>query len=180
MALAQLKIPNSSAHDSQTLALKHQVLNARQDQKEAEIIASAGELNSVTIATNMAGRGTDISVSSEACDAGGLHVILTEKHESRRIDRQLAGRCARQGDPGSVETLISLEDSIAKLHQPLIFKLAQHILLTHKPTLPNFLGAIPIRMAQKREERFHAKTRLELHRSDKKLTDLLAFTGRSV
>ncbi|MEM9411693.1 MAG: DEAD/DEAH box helicase [Planctomycetota bacterium] len=90
----------------------HSVLNARQIEKEAEIVAAAGEMGRVTVATNMAGRGTDIKISKEVSDIGGLHVIGTEMHESARIDRQLLGRCGRQGDPGSFQQFISAEDKL--------------------------------------------------------------------
>ncbi len=93
----------------------HSVLNAKFHQQEAEIVARAGQRGSVTIATNMAGRGTDIKLGPGIADLGGLHVIGTERHESRRIDRQLRGRCARQGDPGSSHFFISLEDDLMRL-----------------------------------------------------------------
>jgi preprotein translocase subunit SecA len=92
--------------------IKHEVLNARYLEREAEIVAAAGALGRVTVATNMAGRGTDIKLSNEALAAGGLHVICSELHESARIDRQLIGRCGRQGDPGSFRQYLSLEDEI--------------------------------------------------------------------
>src|SRR5438094_4664353 len=93
----------------------HSVLNAKFHQQEAEIVARAGQRGSVTIATNMAGRGTDIKLGPGVPDAGGLHVIGTERHEARRIDRQLRGRCARQGDPGSSRFYVSLEDDLMRL-----------------------------------------------------------------
>ena len=93
----------------------HSVLNAKYHQQEAEIVARAGQRGAVTIATNMAGRGTDIKLGQGVAELGGLHVIGTERHESRRIDRQLRGRCARQGDPGSTHFFISLEDDLMRL-----------------------------------------------------------------
>jgi preprotein translocase subunit SecA len=95
--------------------IKHQVLNAKLHQKEAEIVAEAGKPGTVTIATNMAGRGTDIKLTSESKDAGGLAIIGTERHESRRVDRQLRGRAGRQGDPGSSQFFVSLEDELMRL-----------------------------------------------------------------
>ncbi|MEL7337378.1 MAG: helicase-related protein [Planctomycetota bacterium] len=89
-----------------------QLLNAMMDADESKIIAGAGQRPVVTVATNMAGRGTDILLSDEVRAAGGLHVIMSEMHDSRRIDRQLIGRCARQGDPGTYELFLSAEDSI--------------------------------------------------------------------
>ncbi len=93
----------------------HNVLNAKYHEKEAEIIAGAGQYGAVTIATNMAGRGTDIVLGEGVPELGGLHIIGTERHESRRIDNQLRGRCARQGDPGSSKFFLSLEDDLMRL-----------------------------------------------------------------
>ena len=98
-----------------TKKLKHQVLNAKHHQKEAEIVAEAGKAGTITIATNMAGRGTDIKLTPEAKAAGGLAIIGTERHESRRIDRQLRGRAGRQGDVGSSQFFVSLEDNLMRL-----------------------------------------------------------------
>ena len=95
--------------------IKHNVLNAKLHQKEAEIVATAGQSSTVTIATNMAGRGTDIKLSQEVKAAGGLAIIGTERHESRRVDRQLRGRAGRQGDPGSSVFFVSLEDDLMRL-----------------------------------------------------------------
>ncbi|MGM0497114.1 MAG: preprotein translocase subunit SecA [Bacteroidota bacterium] len=95
--------------------IKHNVLNAKLHQKEADIIADAGKSKTVTIATNMAGRGTDIKLSEEVRKAGGLAIVGTERHESRRIDRQLRGRAGRQGDPGSSQFFVSLEDDLMRL-----------------------------------------------------------------
>ncbi len=95
--------------------IEHQVLNAKQHAKEAEVVANAGRSGTVTIATNMAGRGTDIKLSPESKAAGGLAIIGTERHESRRVDRQLRGRAGRQGDPGSSQFFVSLEDSLMRL-----------------------------------------------------------------
>ncbi|WP_019424736.1 preprotein translocase subunit SecA [Paenibacillus sp. OSY-SE] len=94
--------------------IKHQVLNAKYHREEAEIISSAGEPNQVTIATNMAGRGTDIILGEGVSDVGGLHIVGTERHESRRIDNQLRGRAGRQGDPGSSQFYLSLEDELMR------------------------------------------------------------------
>ena len=95
--------------------IKHNVLNAKLHQREAEIVANAGQEGMVTIATNMAGRGTDIKLSEKVKDAGGLAIIGTERHESRRVDRQLRGRAGRQGDPGSSVFFVSLEDDLMRL-----------------------------------------------------------------
>jgi len=98
--------------------IDHQVLNAKQHQREAEVVAHAGESGTVTIATNMAGRGTDIKLSPESRAAGGLAIVGTERHESRRVDRQLRGRSGRQGDPGSSQFFVSLEDNLMRLFMP--------------------------------------------------------------
>lgn len=95
--------------------IPHNVLNAKFHEKEAEIISQAGQYGAVTIATNMAGRGTDITLGEGVPELGGLHIIGTERHESRRIDNQLRGRCARQGDPGSSKFFLSLEDDLMRL-----------------------------------------------------------------
>ena len=95
--------------------IQHNVLNAKYHEKEAEIVADAGQMGAVTIATNMAGRGTDITLGEGVAELGGLHINGTERHESRRIDNQLRGRCARQGDPGSTRFYLSLEDDLMRL-----------------------------------------------------------------
>ncbi len=111
-----------SVEDSEILSrmlkrkhIPHNVLNAKNHESEAEIIARAGQQGAVTVATNMAGRGTDIKLGEGIADLGGLHVIASARHDSRRIDRQLRGRCARQGDPGSSRFYISLEDNLMRL-----------------------------------------------------------------
>ncbi|MBI9068755.1 MAG: SEC-C domain-containing protein, partial [Salinivirgaceae bacterium] len=95
--------------------IKHNILNAKLHQREADIVAEAGKAKIVTIATNMAGRGTDIKLSKEVIKAGGLAILGTERHESRRVDRQLRGRAGRQGDPGSSQFFVSLEDNLMRL-----------------------------------------------------------------
>ena len=95
--------------------IKHNVLNAKLHQKEADIVAEAGQAGTVTIATNMAGRGTDIKLGAGVKEAGGLAIVGTERHESRRVDRQLRGRAGRQGDPGSSQFFVSLEDNLMRL-----------------------------------------------------------------
>jgi preprotein translocase subunit SecA len=95
--------------------IPHEVLNAKQNQREAQIIANAGLKGAITIATNMAGRGTDIKLGPGVADVGGLHIVGTERHEARRIDRQLRGRSGRQGDPGSSKFFLSLEDDLMRL-----------------------------------------------------------------
>ncbi len=131
----------------------HSVLNAKFHQSEAEIIARAGQRGAVTIATNMAGRGTDIKLGPGVADLGGLHVLATERHESRRIDRQLRGRCARQGDPGSSHFFISLEDDLMRLFgSDRIVKYMEKMGLEEGQELEHPLLNRSIQTAQKRVE----------------------------
>jgi preprotein translocase subunit SecA len=131
----------------------HSVLNAKFHQQEAEIIARAGQRGAVTIATNMAGRGTDIKLGPGVAELGGLHVLATERHESRRIDRQLRGRCARQGDPGSSHFFISLEDDLMRLFgSDKIVKYMEKMGLEEGQELEHPLLNRSIQQAQKRVE----------------------------
>ncbi len=159
--------------------LTHRVLNARQDQQEAEIIAQAGEPARITVATNMAGRGTDIRLAPGVAESGGLHVLSTERHESRRIDRQLFGRCGRQGDPGTSQILVSLEDELATVYSGKVWQWLARILLG-KPGSPvnAWIGNILFYKAQRKAERLHARTRRDLLKMDEQLGDALAFSGR--
>lgn len=156
--------------------LDHQVLNARQDRREAEIVAQAGQPGRITVATNMAGRGTDINLAPEVTDAGGLHVIATERNEARRIDRQLFGRCARQGDPGSVEAILSWEDEImdACALRP-ILGLARKI--NWQTQFTYWTGLALTWAAQRSMERSHARTRKDLLTQDQRLEDVFAISG---
>jgi preprotein translocase subunit SecA len=102
------------------MGLDHQVLNAVRHAEEAQITAAAGQPGRITVATNMAGRGTDIKLGRGVAELGGLHVLATERHESGRIDRQLYGRAGRQGDPGSAQAILSLEDELITRHAPIL------------------------------------------------------------
>jgi preprotein translocase subunit SecA len=155
--------------------IDHQLLNARQDQQEAEIVALAGQPGKVTVATNMAGRGTDIQLGPGIADKGGLHVIATELHESPRIDRQLFGRCGRQGDPGVAEAIVSLEDELIRLYLGTGFSLSSR-LDAQGWGQPYARGLF--RVAQLRAERSNAAIRRQLLALDEQLSDLLAFSGR--
>ncbi|MDB4619488.1 preprotein translocase subunit SecA [bacterium] len=138
----------------------HAVLNAKYHQQEAEIITRAGQRGGVTIATNMAGRGTDIKLGQGVADLGGLHVIGTERHESRRIDRQLRGRCARQGDPGSSHFFISLEDDLMRLFgSDRIVKVMERVGLEEGQELEHPLLNRSIETAQKRVEQHNFQIR---------------------
>jgi preprotein translocase subunit SecA len=133
--------------------LVHSVLNAKFHQQEAEIVSRAGQRGSITIATNMAGRGTDIKLGLGVTEVGGLHVLGTERHESRRIDRQLRGRCSRQGDPGSSHFFISLEDDLMRLFgSDRIVKLMEKMGLEEGQELTHPLLNRSIQQAQKRVE----------------------------
>lgn len=159
--------------------LPHKVLNARQDQEEAEIIARAGEPGRITVATNMAGRGTDIRLAGGVAELGGLHVVATERHEARRIDRQLFGRCGRQGDPGSCGAMVSLEDELATVYVGRPIKwLAAAFLKGAPPLGARWMGKILFRRAQRTAERLHARMRHDLLKMDEHLSDALAFSGR--
>jgi len=163
----------------QQSGLPHRVLNARQDKEEAEIIALAGQKGRITVATNMAGRGTDIRLGDGVAQLGGLHVIATERHEARRIDRQLFGRCGRQGDPGTCEAIVSLEDELIETYGGRLLKWITKLIL-RKPH--NFiyqqLGKFLFYSAQKSAERLHTKMRHQLLKMDEQLSDALAFSGR--
>jgi preprotein translocase subunit SecA len=138
----------------------HSVLNAKYHQQEAEIVARAGQRAAVTIATNMAGRGTDIKLGPSIAEAGGLHVIGTERHEARRIDRQLRGRCARQGDPGSSHFFISLEDDLMRLFgSDKIVKYMEKMGLEEDQELEHPLLNRSIQQAQKRVEQHNFQIR---------------------
>lgn len=148
----------------------HVVLNARQDGEEADIVARAGRRGAVTVATNIAGRGTDIKLGEGVAALGGLHVILTEYHESSRIDRQLFGRAGRQGDPGSTEAIVALDDELFTRFAPLVARIVRRM-----PLGP--LCALLRRIAQARAEAEHATTRAEQNEADRQFERALAFTG---
>jgi preprotein translocase subunit SecA len=138
----------------------HSVLNAKYHQQEAEIVARAGQRSALTIATNMAGRGTDIKLGPRVADSGGLHVIGTERHEARRIDRQLRGRCARQGDPGSSHFFISLEDDLMRLFgSDRIVKMMEKMGLEEGQELEHPFLNRSIQQAQKRVEQHNFQIR---------------------
>jgi len=152
----------------------HRVLNARQDRDEAETIAQAGQPGIVTVATNMAGRGTDIKLGPGVAESGGLHVIATERHEAGRIDRQLFGRSGRQGDPGSAQYLVSLEDDLVAKNG--WRRLAP--LLPGGASTAGSLGRLLFHLSQRGAERRHARIRRQLLKVDEQIGDMLAFSGR--
>jgi preprotein translocase subunit SecA len=158
--------------------LPHALLNAKQDKDEADVVAQAGQPGSITVATNMAGRGTDIELGPGVAQRGGLHVILTEYHDSRRVDRQLVGRCARQGDPGSCEAIVSLDDDIFQVCAPSLAKALHRTLATGMPVPERVYSALRQR-AQGAAERRQYAIRMSNLKQDRHLQRLLAFTGRS-
>ena len=163
----------------QARCLPHALLNAKHDGDEAAVIAAAGAPGRITVATNMAGRGTDIQLAPAVAAAGGLHVVLTEHHESARIDRQLYGRAARQQDPGSGEAIVSLDDELYRSCAP------------RTTVLARWLGAAGGRgivarsayraltfWAQYEAERRSGRLRMQTMKMDERLSKVLAFSGR--
>lgn len=153
------------------------VLNALQHDLEAEVVGRAGQSGRVTVATNLAGRGTDIALGPGVAAAGGLVVILTERHDAGRIDRQLYGRCARQGDPGVVEIIVAMDDDlVVRSSWRHVAPISRWLVRTAPwvATLPSY--AIFGR-AQKEQESLHARLRAESVRADRRLAELLAFAG---
>lgn len=158
------------------VGLVHQVLNAAQHADEAAIVARAGEVGRITVVTSMAGRGTDIPLGPGAAERGGLHIIISERQEARRIDDQLAGRAARQGEPGHIEAILSLEDALlAKDGPPMLRSLSA--------ALSALLAArgrvLAITLAQKHAERLHNTMRMRLLKSERNSQKTLAFAGRA-
>jgi len=160
-------------------SLPHQVLNANFDKDEAELIARAGHggsYASITVATNMAGRGTDIKLEDEARKTGGLHVILTEMHGAKRIDRQFIGRAGRQGDPGSSQVFVSLEDDLLVRFTPLFVGLLQRQPGGGELTSPHLSGRI-FRLAQSRSEARDRRNRGAVLRQDDWIDKYLPGSG---
>ncbi len=151
----------------QEAGIDHQILNARYHEQEAAIVEKAGNPGHVTIATNMAGRGTDILLSENVRQAGGLHVIATELHSSKRIDRQLVGRSARQGDPGSYQFFLSLEDELLRSREP------REVRRKQRSAVPNKQGELSrtwlryFRRVQRLLERSHRKQRKHLLKQER-------------
>lgn len=170
----------TSEHLSELLheaGLQHRVLNAQQDKNEAEIIAQAGQKAQITVATNMAGRGTDIILGEGVDKLGGLHVISTERHTARRIDRQLFGRCGRQGDPGSCELLASLEDEIFESHLASYLRPIARRLAASSSAASQWLATLLADYIQMKVEKRNFVARRDLMHFDESLEDVLAFSG---
>jgi preprotein translocase subunit SecA len=170
----------ASEHLSEALTragIDHRVLNARQDAGEADIVAQAGQAGVVTVATNMAGRGTDIHLGDGVAAAGGLHVVLTEFHDSPRIDRQLIGRCARQGDPGSAVAIVALDDTVLREHGGQMHRMLVRLF----PGGPPAFWVERLRHhVQRRAQAIHARTRRDTLKQDQNLDTMLAFAGNQI
>ncbi len=152
--------------------LDHQVLNAVHHKEEAQIVAQAGQASRITVATNMAGRGTDIKLGRGVAEAGGLHVIATERHESGRIDRQLFGRCARQGDPGSARAFAALEDELITRHAAAVRRSSESGRGVWPMARRLLLGA------QRRAQRHALRQRKGVLKTDTWLDESLGFAGK--
>jgi len=156
------------------------VLNATRLDTEAAIISMAGETGRVTIATNMAGRGTDIKLDRGVAALGGLHVIATERHESGRVDRQLFGRSARQGDPGSAQAFVSLEDELIRRHLPRAVQRALNAILRSAIPGRQRLAQAAFAFAQRNAQALAYKQRKGVLRSDEWLGEALSFAGAEI
>ena len=156
----------------------HRVLNATQDKDEAAIIAKAGQQKAITVATNMAGRGTDIALGLGVFELGGLHVISVNSNDSRRIDRQLYGRCARQGDPGSTEAILSLQDpALQDFYSSTMLKVFNRFCLGEKP-IPDIVGKLILRLPQMVKEKRQRRFRKQVMELDRQMSRILAFSGK--
>jgi preprotein translocase subunit SecA len=157
--------------------LEFRLLNAVRLYEEAATIALAGERGHITIATNMAGRGTDIKLGVGVAGLGGLHVIATERHESGRVDRQLFGRSARQGDPGSAQAFVSAEDELLRRHLPSPLRDSLHRILRQQLPGSAAIGRLAFSLAQNKAQSLAAKQRRSVLRTDTWLDEALSFAG---
>ncbi len=158
--------------------LSHQVLNAVRHREEAQIIAGAGQSGKITVATNMAGRGTDIKLGRGVAESGGLHVIASERNESGRIDRQLFGRCARQGDPGSAQAIVSLEDEFVSRYAKNIIAYLKKRYAFNTDGISSKATRAVFRLAQRRAEKLALRQRKSVMRTDHWLEEQLSFSGK--
>lgn len=179
-------IGTRSVRDSEHLSellnaerLSHQVLNAVRHREEAQIVAGAGQPGQITVATNMAGRGTDIKLGRGVAELGGLHVIAAERNESGRIDRQLFGRCARQGDPGTAQAIVSLEDEFVCRYAPRLTGHLRRRNIGRSDDVSSRLTRAAFALAQRRAERFALQQRKSVMRADQWLDENLGFAGVS-
>ena len=159
--------------------LEHQVLNAVRHREEAQIVAQAGQPGKITVATNMAGRGTDIKLGRGIAQLGGLHVIAAERNESGRIDRQLFGRCARQGDPGSAQAIVSLEDEFVCRYEAHLTGYLRRRHAQASDDISSALTRTTFHLAQYRADRFALSQRKAVMRADHWLDETLGFAGKA-
>jgi preprotein translocase subunit SecA len=153
------------------------VLNAVRHKEEAQIVAGAGQEGKITVATNMAGRGTDIKLGRGIAEKGGLHVIATERHEAGRIDRQLFGRSARQGDPGSAQAVVSIEDELVRRYAPHFSASLRGRYGRTDSEISSPLTRRVFNMAQAKAERLALAQRKGVLKSDDWLDEYLGFAG---
>ena len=158
--------------------LQHQVLNAVRHAEEAQVVAAAGRHGRITVATNMAGRGTNIRLGPDVEELGGLHVIATERHEAGRIDRQLFGRSARQGQPGSAQAFVSLDDELLRRFAPLAGGAIRHRYARDGAEIDSRLARQAFDFAQRRAERLALRQRKGVLQTDDWLDEYLGFAGR--
>jgi preprotein translocase subunit SecA len=158
--------------------LEHQVLNAVRHREEAQIVAAAGQAGKITVATNMAGRGTDIKLGRGVAKLGGLHVIAAERNESARIDRQLFGRCARQGDPGSAQAIVCIEDEFVSRYAKGVIGYLKKRHSNGEEDMASPLTSFAFNLAQIRAERLALRRRKGVMKADHWLDENLSFAGR--
>lgn len=158
--------------------IEHEVLNARQDSAEARVVAAAGRRGQVTVATNMAGRGTDIKPEPAVLEAGGLHVVNLEINDSRRVDRQLYGRAARQGQPGSCQDILCLDDEVLERESSALAMRLMKMATAHGPETASALVSALVRRAQNRVENRHRQQRIAVAKGQTQLQRILAVGGR--
>jgi preprotein translocase subunit SecA len=173
----------ASEHLGQLLAkagMDCQVLNAVRHREEAEIVARAGQEGNITVATNMAGRGTDIKLARGITEKGGLHVIMSERHEAKRVDRQLIGRCARQGDPGSAQAFVSLEDELVLRHAPHLSALLRSRYKRREKPIYSPTARELFDIAQEKAQKQALNQRKGVLKSDDWLEEYLGFAGREL
>ena len=180
-------IGTGSVRESQSVSerlssagIAHQLLNAVRHASEARIIAGAGQKGCITVATNMAGRGTDIKLGPDAAQRGGLHVIATQRFSARRIDRQLAGRCSRQGDPGSTQAFISLEDDLIRKNGPAWSASVGRFLGRRNREFSNGFWRRWIQRVQGRAERASFRLRRDVLSADNWLDQQLGFAAKEI
>ena len=180
-------IGTGSIRESETLShrltsegIAHRLLNALQHASEAEIIADAGQKGCITVSTNMAGRGTDIQLGPGVAELGGLHVMATERFSAQRIDRQLAGRCARQGDPGSTQVFISLEDELIQKNSPIVAAALRRFHGKHGREISSAFWRQMILTLQRRVERLSFRMRRDVLSADNWLDQNLGFAANEL